>query len=148
MKSTTAMMKKIICAALAASALAACTPTTATLGNTIEDFQLAEVRPGTHTRSDVLRAFGSPTTVAPFDDNTWYYIGQQVEKHGIFDPEVVAERIIVVKFDEQGTVRAVEESDTGRLDIPLVERETPTHGNEVTFMQQFLGNIGRFNPPE
>jgi hypothetical protein len=28
-----------------------------------------------------------------------------------------------------------------------VERETPTAGSELTALEQFIGNIGRFNAP-
>ena len=37
--------------------------------------------------------------------------------------------------------------DANRVDVPRVRRKTPTGGNEVTFMEQLLGNIGKFNRP-
>ena len=30
--------------------------------------------------------------------------------------------------------------------IAYVDRTTPTEGNELTLIQQLLGNLGRFNP--
>ena len=33
--------------------------------------------------------------------------------------------------------------EDGRI-IELVERKTPTAGNEITFLQQLFGNLGRF----
>ena len=30
----------------------------------------------------------------------------------------------------------------------MVDRETPTSGNEMSVLEQFLGNIGRFNPTD
>ncbi len=124
----------------------ACTPTSAQRGNMVQDFQLEEVVTGIHTRSDVLRILGSPTTQAPFDENIWYYIGQETEKRGILDPEVVEERIIVVAFNEEGVVQSINEADADRINIPIERSKTPTHGNDVTIMQQFLGNLGKFNP--
>lgn len=129
--------------------LAACTPTVAQRGNMLEDYQITQIAPGVHTRSDVLQLLGSPTTQAPFDDNIWYYIGQETEKRGIFDPEVVKERVIVVAFNDDGTVQQLRELPKGsRVDIPIARGKTPTHGNDVTIMQQLLGNLGRFNAPQ
>jgi hypothetical protein len=31
--------------------------------------------------------------------------------------------------------------------VAMVDRVTPTHGNDLTLMQQVLGNLGRFNNP-
>ncbi len=134
--------------AAALLAVSACAPVSATRGNYVETPDLEQVQPGRHTRSDVIRLIGSPTTVAPFDDNVWYYLGQQKEKRGVLDPEIKDERVIVVAFDETGLVESVRERDGDRIDIPVSDRATPTHGNDLTIMQQFLGNLGRFNPQE
>ena len=139
------MKKYILMAGVALISLSACTPTKAVQGNFIQDYQLAEVQAGVDTQSDVMRKLGSPTTRAPFDDNVWYYLGQETEKRGILDPEVKNERIIVVFFDESGTVTDLKNVDPQRTDIPYVREKTPTSGQEITVMQQLLGNMGRFN---
>lgn len=133
---------------LFAFALVGCTPTVANRGNLLEDDQISKVKTGFHTRSDVLRFMGSPTTTAPFDDKIWYYIGQETEKKGILDPKVTKERIVVVEFDDQGVVQKIADAESERLDIPLSRDKTQTHGNDYTVMQQLLGNLGRFNTPE
>lgn len=140
---------KIVLVGLSVAALgiSACSPTVAKRGNLLEDYQIAEITEGQSTRSEVLRNLGSPTTRSTFDPNVWYYLGQETEKHGILDPEVVNERIIVVAFNEEGVVDIIREIDNERLDIPFKRDKTPTHGNEVTALQQFFGNLGRFNPP-
>jgi outer membrane protein assembly factor BamE (lipoprotein component of BamABCDE complex) len=126
--------------------LAACTPTVVERGNMLEDYQLKEVVVGQNTRSDVIRILGSPTTQAPFDDNVWYYIGQETEKVGVLDPKITKERVIVLKFAADGTVESIREMPKGSgLDIPIAREKTKTHGNEVTVLQQFLGNLGKFN---
>lgn len=124
----------------------ACTPTIDQRGNMLEDYQLTEIRPGESTRSDVLRTLGSPTTQATFDPKVWYYIGQETEKRGILDPKITKERIVMVAFDEEGVVQVAQDIDRNRINIPFERNKTATHGNEVTFMQQFLGNLGKFNP--
>jgi outer membrane protein assembly factor BamE (lipoprotein component of BamABCDE complex) len=124
---------------------AACTPTIANRGNMLQEEQIDSVITGLHTRTDVLKNLGSPTTKAPFDDNTWYYLGQETEKRGILDPKVTNEQIVRVQFDDSGIVQIVEIVENERLNVPISTKETPTHGSEMTFIQQMLGNVGKFN---
>lgn len=128
-------------------ALGACTPTIAQRGNMVQDDQIDSLMTGFHTRYDVLSKLGSPTAVAPFDENVWYYIGQETSKKGILDPKVVEERVVMVRFDDAGTLQEVTPQEGGRLDIPVERSKTATHGNDVTVMQQLLGNLGKFNSP-
>lgn len=143
------MFKKCTIQYMAAIALlvtTACSPTIAQRGNLLEDHQIEQVQAGTSSRSDVLRNLGSPTTKSTFDSNVWYYIGQETEKRGILDPEIVEERIILVAFNDEGLLEALQEIDRERIDIPFERAKTPTHGNERTITQEFLGNLGKFNP--
>ena len=126
----------------------ACTPVTSQHGNMLEDFQIQEVKAGEHTRSDILRILGSPTTQSTFNPNIWYYLGQESEKRGILDQAITDERIVVVMFNENGVVDAIQDVDSERENIPYARTKTPTHGNDLTFMQQLLGNLGRFNTPQ
>lgn len=125
--------------------IAACTPTQATRGNIVEDYRMAEIVPGVSSRTNVLQSLGSPTTVAPFDDNVWYYIGQKTEKTGIFDPKVVDKKVVVVAFNTEGIVDTIENIDADQINVPRVRRKTPTSGNDITVMEQLIGNVGRFN---
>lgn len=128
--------------------ITACSPVTAQRGSMLADYQIEEIKVGEHSRSDVLRLIGSPTTQSTFNTDIWYYIGQETEKHGILDSEVVKERVIVVSFDKEGIVQSLEDGTGDRMDIPYARTKTPTHGNELTFTQQLLGNLGRFNAPQ
>lgn len=125
--------------------LAACTPTQSNRGNIVEDFRLSELTPGISTRTNVLKSLGSPTATAPFDSNIWYYMGQKMEKKGIFDPTVTDEKIVVASFDDNGILQSLENKNNQRVDVPVVDRTTPTGGNEITAIEQILGNVGRFN---
>lgn len=149
MSSMFTKFRKTGCALFFGAALVTgCTPTNHVRGNILEDYQLAELRVGEDTQSDVLRKIGSPTTIAPFNDNRWYYIGQETQKRGILDEDVVEERIIIVSFDENGIVQDVMNEDNERVALPYNREKTPTSGNEMTVLQQFLGNLGRFNTPQ
>jgi len=134
------------CAALGLlAALPGCAPTVAERGNMLKDYQIADVKPGVDTDHDVLLKLGSPTTRAPFDEKTWYYFGQETAKHGIFDPKITKERIVVVTFNDQNVVNTIQDVPSDRLDLPIARDKTPTSGSEMTVLQQFMGNMGRFN---
>ena len=66
---------KVAFLALGASSIllvSACAPVKKTRGNMLKDYQVVQVEEGIDTRSDVIRKLGSPTTVAPFDENVWF----------------------------------------------------------------------------
>jgi outer membrane protein assembly factor BamE (lipoprotein component of BamABCDE complex) len=123
----------------------ACTPATQKRGNFLFDEDIAAIQPGVTTEFDVRRLLGSPTATAVFDDKTWYYVGLQTEKESFFDERIIDKRVHKIQFDEAGTVITFTEVTEDSVDVPLANRVTPTSGNEVTILQQILGNVGKFN---
>lgn len=134
--------------AAAVIALGACTPTVVTRGNLISQTKFDQVSPQKSTRADVVQAWGPPTTTSPFDPNVWYYIGETTAQKGIYAPEVEKRRIIRVKFDPANNDTVIEVADFDpklAKDVEIVSRTTPTAGKEFTAVQQFIGNLGKFN---
>ena len=139
-------MKRIILIGFL-SILAACEPTIANRGNILDPEKLAQIQAGTSTREDVATKLGTPTQVSTFDDKTWYYIGRQTEQYSFLDPEVLKQKAVEIKFDDNGTVTAVNDLDLSNAqDIDAVGRKTPTYGNDNTFIQQLIGNLGHVSP--
>ena len=134
-------------AAIVALSLAACTSSISTHGHRLDAAALAQIEPGQSAEGDVVQLLGSPSSLATFDDRTWYYVSQRTERHSFYHTTVVAQDVVAIEFDEQGTVSRIDRHDlNGARDVDLVDRETPTSGNEMSVLEQFLGNIGRFNP--
>lgn len=144
-------MKKqsvLIIVMLAALGLSACTPTVATRGNLLTDTQFQKVEAQKSTRADVVQAWGPPTASSPFDQNTWYYIGETTSQKGIFAPHVDKRRIVRIKFSPANNDTVVEVADIDpklAKDVTPVSQTTPAAGKEYTFLQQFIGNIGKYN---
>jgi outer membrane protein assembly factor BamE (lipoprotein component of BamABCDE complex) len=138
--------KTILIGSVSVALLCSCTPTTHTRGNIVQDYQMSEIHSGVDTKTDIMRKLGSPTTTSPFNEDIWYYIGQTTQKKGILDESVVEERILVISFNDQGIVDQISDVENGRENIPYVREKTPTSGNEMTVLQQLMGNIGKFNP--
>ncbi len=125
---------------------AACESRLDTRGNLPDPERLAEIRAGQHTREEVSEILGSPSSVAVFDQETWYYISKRTETVAFFEPEVNQRQVIILRFDDQGVVTEV--TSLGLEDghvIEPVDRVTPTAGNELTLIEQLVGNLGRFN---
>ena len=143
-------MKKIVLSisVLCFLAVGACAPIVNTRGNLISPSKFQQVQANTSTRADVVHFWGPPTTTSPFDPNLWYYIGETTTQRGIFAPDVEKRRIIRIRFDSNNNDTVVEVSDLDpkqAKDVDLVSRTTPTAGKEFTAIQQFIGNLGKFN---
>ena len=88
---------------------------------------------------------GTPSTVATFEREIWFYIGGRVKSQSFFDPEVLERKVLTIQFDKRGVVKEVNNFDATKIEkIELVQRETSTKGKELTLLQQLIGNIGRF----
>lgn len=125
--------------------LSACASTVATRGNLTDAERLAEIRLGVSTREDVAGLLGTPSSTGTFDEDVWYYIGQRTEKTAFFKPTVIERKVVAVRFDKQGVVAKIDQlgKDDGQ-EIELVDRRTPTAGRDLNFLEQILGNVGRF----
>ncbi len=115
-------------------------------GNHVDADQLKELVPGTSTRADATSLLGSPTTRAAFDDNTWVYISETTRTRVGRSPGVLAQDVVVLTFDQAGVLRDVKHLDQAdRKDVSIVSRTTPSPGSEASFLQQLLGNVGKFS---
>ena len=111
-------------------------------GNMLDADKLAEIKPGTTTLEEVATRLGTPTQIGTFDENVWYYVGRRTEQYSFFDPEVIEQKAVAVRFNDQGVVTVVKKLDAAESqDIDPVTRRTPTYGHETTVLEQLLGNL-------
>jgi outer membrane protein assembly factor BamE (lipoprotein component of BamABCDE complex) len=129
--------------------LAACAPTIQQEGNVPDPDQVVRINPGIDDKNRVTQLLGSPSSVSAFQDRTWYYISRRTEQTAFFDPQIVEQEVLAISFDSQNIVQnmKVYGLENGRM-VQMVDRVTPTHGNDLTLVQQILGNLGRFNNPD
>jgi len=122
----------------------ACTPTAANRGHVIEQEKLLDIKTGESTREDVVRLLGSPTQIGVFDEKVWYYFGRSTKQYSFFDPEVVEQKAVEIRFNDEGVVTRVASLDpSDSRDVTPVDRRTPTYGHETTIIEQLVGNLGR-----
>jgi len=139
----------ILCVSLWFAGLAGCSPTIQQEGNVPDADQVVKINPGVDDKNRVGQLLGSPSSISAFQDRTWYYISRRTEQTAFFDPQVVEQEVLAITFDSQNIVQDMKiyGLENGRM-VQMVDRVTPTYGNDLTIIQQVLGNLGRFNNPD
>lgn len=128
--------------------LASCSPIVDTRGHNGVAADFKQIVVNQSRSEDVLALLGSPTTRSNFGEETWYYITQKKETEGMFATQVTEQQVTAITFDRDQQVSAVTEytKEEGKP-VALVDKTTPTEGQKTTFIEQMLGNFGRFNAP-
>ena len=133
----------LLCAAL----VSACIPPRIDNRGHVDAFDhKADIKVGQTTREDVFEMLGSPSVTNNFGDEIWYYIAKRKEAVAFLKPEIKDQQVTRVAFDNAGVVSSV--NDFGMEDkqeIVAAKDITPTEGHELGFMEQILGNVGRFS---
>lgn len=136
----------LVAAALFALAGAGCTARVDQRGYVPDPEDIARVKPGVQGREEVREILGTPSSMSAFTDARWYYISKKTSTWAFMTPEVLEQNVTVVDFDDGGLVKDLRylTLQDGLLVDP-VTRKTPAPGRELTFMEQLIGNLGKFN---
>jgi outer membrane protein assembly factor BamE (lipoprotein component of BamABCDE complex) len=137
-------------AALSAFVLltAGCTPDINVRGNAVKQDRLTQIKPGVQDRGAVRELLGSPTNIATFNGETWYYISQKDHSIAFSKPKPIARRVVSITFNGAGRVAKVKKySLADARKIKPTDRKTPAPGQEFGIIEQLLGNLGRFEQP-
>jgi outer membrane protein assembly factor BamE (lipoprotein component of BamABCDE complex) len=132
-------------AILVAIVLAGCTISEDQRGNLPDPDKLAEIKPGTTTKEQVVKILGSPSSASTFDDDVWYYISRKTKQVAFFSAAVLDQQVYIVDFDDKGVVKDLGHKTLADGEsISPAPGATPSPGRELSFMEQLIGNIGRF----
>jgi len=139
-------MKKLSVLLCAGAVLVSCTPTIETRGNFIDAERMDKMAIGSSTRMDVMDTWGSPTTVDPFNDKNWFYIGEKIELKPFTQFELLQRQVVAVQFDDQGIISQIKTLDKNAAqDVDISSDSTPTAGQKLNAVQQMIANMGKFN---
>ncbi len=115
-------------------------------GNRVDPDLVKELVVGTSTKKDVTSLIGSPTSRATFDDNQWIYVSETTHTRIGQTPGVLRQDVTVMNFDQAGVLRGVKRmTEADGRDVAIAGGATPSPGSEASFLQQLLGNVGRYN---
>ena len=139
------MIHRAAFALAAALLVGACTPITSYQGFQAVEANPNDVKVGVDTKSTVLERLGSPSVVAAFDPNQWYYISQISDAVAFRDPSVRKRDIVQIGFskaDEKVVAVNAYSLKDGHV-VAFNRRSTPTRGRELSLIEQLLGTIGQ-----
>lgn len=142
------VLKATAAALVLAAGASACTPVREYHGFVAEDTEAAaQVQVGVDTKATVMQRLGSPSSTAVLDQTSWYYVSSVQERFAFYRPRTTERQVMVVRFDENDTVSAVDRFgvERGRI-VAYNANETPTRGRELGILEQIFGNIGRGSP--
>ena len=125
--------------------LVGCAPRIDTRGNLPNADMLANIEVGQVNKREVIELIGSPSSIEPFEGESWYYISERIETRAFFQPETTQRKVIIIRFNDKGIVKEINTIGLKEAqNIKMVDRITPTAGREMTMLRQLFGNIGRF----
>src|SRR5262249_13154549 len=82
-----------LCIGLSLLALSACGVPVDDRGNLPKPDALAQIKPGVSDKATVQRLLGTPSSIASFDNNTWYYISKTERRIAFMKPDVLGQNV-------------------------------------------------------
>jgi outer membrane protein assembly factor BamE (lipoprotein component of BamABCDE complex) len=127
-------------------AAGACAPDVEQRGDLPTKNEIGQIHPGKTTKDQVVKILGTPSSIGVFDPNSWYYISKRTSQTAFFEPRTTDQQVYVVDFNKDGVVSAVDHKGLkDAADIRPAPGATPAPGRELTFLEQVIGNLGRFS---
>lgn len=115
-------------------------------GQYVDNQAIEELKTKAFSKEQVIELIGTPTTIPDYSKDTWYYIQRGLARRAWFEPKVVEQRIVKIRFNSQGMVEEVDFLQNGSNEqVQVVSEYTKTYGTELNGIQKFVKNIGRFN---
>jgi len=111
-------------------------------GYNVDKDRLSQVQTGKSTKQQVIAILGTPSSVAAFDPNTWYYISKRTDQFAFMAPRTVDQNIVMLRFNQANVVSEVKEltlDDAGK--IAMADKETPTRAKEPGLLRSLYQTL-------
>jgi len=126
--------------------ISSCAPQLETHGSRLDTYKLDKIVAGSTKKNQVLSILGPPSTKNDFGKESWIYMVTNTKTTAFFNEQIISQKITKITFNKNDIVaKIVNFTEKDQKSIAHLTRKTPTAGQEITLIQQFLGNIGRFN---
>ena len=101
---------------------------------------------GITSKERVLKIMGSPTLISDLDsDEAWIYYAEDLKRLLFFKPDVISRDVLVVRFNEVGTIR-----ELSRIDLNDEEKQlqfaanfTNVESRKIGFLKSLFSNVGQ-----
>ncbi len=124
--------------------LAACGAVYRNHGYVPPEEDLANIIVGVDTRLSVEETLGVPTAEGVSNQDGLYYVASRWRQFGPARPRPIERQIVAITFDGNEVVQNVARYglQDGRV-VTLSRRVTEGGANEISFIRQLMGNVGR-----
>lgn len=123
---------------------AGCNPVVDNLGNRTLKDNVDQIQVGRTSKIEVQRLLGSPSNVAAFDENTWYYVSARQVQLAFLRPRTTEQSVLSIRFDQAGIVREMKQLGTEDAQATTyVDRTTPTRGGEPGVLKSLYDTLMR-----
>jgi len=101
---------------------------------------------GITSKERVLKIMGSPTLISDLDsDEAWIYYAEDLKRLLFFKPDVISRDVLVVRFNEAGTIR-----ELSRIDLNDEEKKlqfaanfTNVESRKIGLLKSLFSNVGQ-----
>jgi outer membrane protein assembly factor BamE (lipoprotein component of BamABCDE complex) len=115
-------------------------------GQYVDDKQVTTIAILKSTKVNIIENFGTPNIIPDYNKNVWYYVSRSMKDNNIKKPQTLSQRILIVKFNDNGLVIDFQVIETKDLpDITLSSEKTEIEGTNQGAIMQYIKNIGKFN---
>ena len=115
------------------------------VGDTPSEIRLHAIKPGKHTKEDVTRLIGSPTSITLFEKESWLYIASKEQQRAFLPAKEIERNVDVITFNQDGVVEKIQELTLADgIDVPYDTDKTKTYGKDLSVWEEMIGNFGRF----
>lgn len=129
--------------------LLACSPAQQVRGNLLDLDVIRKIEVNKTTKRELEELLGPPSSQELFSQDTWYYIGDKVEKVSFFDPKILERVLLIVNFGPNGTVSSYELKDLkDHHEVDILAESTPVKGRDPSLVSEIFGNVGRYAAPK
>tara|TARA_Y100001934_G_scaffold100118_1_gene123237 strand:- start:885 stop:1337 length:453 start_codon:yes stop_codon:yes gene_type:complete len=130
---------------LFASFLASCAQPIEIHGNRITLRTVNAIELGKTTEKQVLEELGKPVITQEYGSKSWIYVESKSQKTILSGRKFIDRKVVRVSFNKKGIATSVDIIPFDKeLNPEISPRKTPTAGQEITVLQQLIGNFGRF----
>jgi outer membrane protein assembly factor BamE (lipoprotein component of BamABCDE complex) len=131
-----------------ASLLAGCAGIIDHRGAVIDRELASAIQVGVDNKDSVTKTLGRPSFTGQFNPNDWYYVSRDTKTVAFWDPKVLDQTVLHIRFDQAGNVARVERTGKELIaSIDPVGAKTPTLGRNRSFFDELFGNIGTISQP-
>ncbi len=101
---------------------------------------------GITSKERVLKIMGSPTLISDLDsDEAWIYYAENLKRLLFFKPDIISRDVLVIKFNEIGTIRELNRFDLSDEDkqLQFAENFTNVESRKIGFLKSLFSNVGQ-----